>query len=59
MIFKNKSENYFRMLEQKITLKELKKDKLVIKAFQQRYRSSKVDGEIDQKTLKISHFMAS
>ena len=30
MIFKNKSENYFRMLEQKITLKELKKDKLVI-----------------------------
>ena len=30
IIFKNKSENYFRMLERKITLKELKKDKLVI-----------------------------
>ena len=38
--------------------KRAKKDKLVIKAFQQRYRSSKVDGEIDQKTLNISHFLA-
>ena len=38
--------------------KRAKKDKLVIKAFQQRYRSSKVNGEIDQKTLKISYFLA-
>ena len=39
--------------------KRVKKDKLVIKVFQQRYRSSNVNGEIDQKTLKISDFLAS
>ena len=39
--------------------KRLKKDKLVIKAFQQRYRPSKVNGVIDEKTFKISHFLAS
>ena len=39
--------------------KRVKKDKLVIKAFQQRYRSSNVNGKIDQKTFKISHFLAS
>ena len=30
MIFKNKSENYFRMIESKITLRELKKSNVVI-----------------------------
>ena len=30
LIFKNKSENYFRSLENKITLKELKKERAVI-----------------------------
>ena len=30
IIFKNKSENYFRSLENKITLKELKKERAVI-----------------------------
>ncbi len=30
IIFKNKGENYFRMLENKITLRELKKDSSVI-----------------------------
>ena len=29
-IFENKGENYFRKIEKKITLKELKKDNLVI-----------------------------
>ncbi len=39
--------------------KRIKNDKFIVKAFQQRYRPSKVDGEIDQKTLKISYFLAS
>ena len=30
IIFKNKGENYFRSLEKKITLNELKKEKMVI-----------------------------
>ena len=30
MIFKNKTENYFRMIETKITLRELKKSNVVI-----------------------------
>ena len=30
LIFKNKSENYFRMIENKISLRELKKENLVI-----------------------------
>ena len=61
---KNKNEfNFFKNLY-KIGYryfylrKRAKKDKLVVKAFQQRYRPSKVNGEIDQKTLKISHFLA-
>lgn len=37
--------------------KRLKKDKLVIKAFQQRYNPLNVTGEIDKKTLKISYFL--
>ena len=35
-----------------------KKDKLIIKAFQRRFLQNKVDGKIDQKTLKISHLLA-
>ena len=35
-----------------------KKDKLIIKAFQRRFLQNKVDGKIDQKTFKISHFLA-
>ena len=35
-----------------------KKDKLIIKSFQQHYFPLKVTGEIDIKTLKISHFLA-
>ena len=34
------------------------KDKLIIKAFQRRFLQNKVDGKIDQKTFKISHFLA-
>ena len=35
-----------------------KNDKLIIKSFQQRYLPKNVSGEIDKKTLKISHFLA-
>ena len=35
------------------------KNKLVIKSFQQRYTPKKVTGKIDEKTYKISHFLAS
>ena len=36
-----------------------KKDKLIIKAFQQRYNPLEVTGTVDKKTLKISRFLAS
>ena len=39
--------------------RQSKKEKLVIKAFQRRFIQSKIDGKIDQKTLKISHYLAS
>ena len=35
-----------------------KKDKRIIKAFQRRFFQEKVDGKIDEKTLKISHYLA-
>ena len=65
--FRKKNKNKFNFFKNLYKIgyryfhlhKRAKKDKLVIKAFQQRYRSSKVDGEIDQKTLNISHFLAS
>ncbi len=38
--------------------KKSQKDKLVIKAFQRRFIQSKINGRIDIKTLKISHFLA-
>ena len=37
--------------------KRRKKDLLIIKAFQRRFLPNKVTGKIDQKTLKISHFL--
>ena len=33
-------------------------DKLVIRAFQQRYLPKRVSGKIDQKTFEICHFLA-
>ena len=38
--------------------KRLKKDKFIIKSFQQHYLPQNVSGKIDKKTLKISHFLA-
>ena len=43
---------YFKITKRK------KEDKLIIKAFQQRYLPKNVSGIIDSKTLKISHFLA-
>ena len=38
--------------------KRTNKDKMIVKAFQRRYYSHKVNGFIDQKTLNISQFLA-
>ena len=38
--------------------KRAKKDRLVIKAFQQKFSPNKITGKIDLKLLKISHFLA-
>jgi N-acetylmuramoyl-L-alanine amidase len=38
--------------------KKSKNDKFIIKAFQRRYLPQKVTGKIDQKSLKISHYLA-
>ena len=38
-------------------LKRSKKDKKVIKSFQQHFLPNNVSGKIDQKTFKISHFL--
>ena len=38
--------------------KRVKKDKFIIKAFQQHYLPNHITGTIDQKTFKISHFLA-
>ena len=39
-------------------IKSSKTDKMIIKAFQMRFHPSKVDGLIDEKTYKISYFLA-
>jgi N-acetylmuramoyl-L-alanine amidase len=38
--------------------KRSKKDRLIIRSFQQRYLPKNVTGKIDQKTFEISHFLA-
>ena len=38
--------------------KRTKKDFFIIKAFQRRFLPNKVDGKIDEKSYKISHFLA-
>ena len=38
--------------------KHSKKDKFIIKAFQRRFNQTKIDGQIDQKTYEISHYLA-
>ena len=63
VVSKNIHREFFRNLFAigyryfKIT-KRKKADKLIIKAFQQRYLPKNVSGIIDSKTLQISHFLA-
>ena len=55
MFFKNIYKIGYRYFKIK---KRLKSDKLIVKAFQQRYLPNKVTGKIDEKTFKISHYLA-
>ena len=56
LFFKNLFKIGYRYF--KINKRVVKKDNLVIKSFQQHYLPEKISGKIDQKTFKISHFLA-
>ena len=55
LFFKNLYKIGYRYFD---ILKRNKKDKFIIKSFQQHYLPQKVSGKIDIKTFKISHFLA-
>ena len=55
LFFKNLKKIGYRYFSLR---KRTRKDKMVVKAFQRRYYSHKVNGLIDQKILNISHFLA-
>ena len=55
LFFKNLFKIGYRYFH---VLKRRKKDKLIIKSFQQHYLANKVSGKIDKKTFKISQFLA-
>ena len=51
--------NLYKIGYRYFKLKQISKnDKKVISAFQQKYLPKKVNGKIDEKTLKISYFLA-
>ena len=56
IFFKNLYKVGYRYF--KIDSRDKKKDRLIIKSFQQHYLPRNVSGKIDLKTLKISHFLA-
>ena len=56
LFFKNLYKIGYRYFNKKNTSKI--NDKLIVKAFQRRFRPKKISGLIDQETLKISHFLA-
>ena len=56
LFFKNLYEIGYRYFD--IRKRRGKIDKLIIKSFQMHYLPEKVSGKIDQKTYKISHFLA-
>ena len=55
LFFKNVYEIGYRYFFKNI---RSTKDKKIIRVFQQRYCPQKINGKIDQKLLKISHFLA-
>ena len=55
LFFKNIHKIGYRYFK---LIKRSKKDRTIIKAFQQRYLPKNVSGKIDLKTMKISHFLA-
>ena len=57
LFFKNLKKLGYRYFNSK--KKNIKKNKLVIKSFQQHYLPKTVTGKIDPKTYKISHFLTS
>ena len=56
LFFKNLYKIGYRYF--KVNKRVKKNDMLIIKSFQQHYFPQKVTGNIDQKTFKISHFLA-
>ena len=54
MFFKNLRKLGFRYFS---TTKTNSRNKMIIKAFQRHYLPNYINGKIDQKTLKISHFL--
>ena len=56
IFFKNLFKIGYRYF--KIDKRDKKKDKLIIKSFQQHYLPKNVSGKIDRKTLRISYFLA-
>jgi N-acetylmuramoyl-L-alanine amidase len=56
LFFKNLYKIGYRYFQ--VNKRVKKKDILIIKAFQQHYLQNHITGKIDQKTFKISHFLA-
>jgi len=56
LFFKNLFKIGYRYF--KINERAIKNDSLIIRSFQQHYFPQKISGKIDQKTFKISHFLA-
>ncbi|MDC1130365.1 N-acetylmuramoyl-L-alanine amidase [Pelagibacteraceae bacterium] len=56
IFFKNLFKIGYRYF--KVDNRDKKKDKLIIKSFQQHYLPKNVSGKIDRKTLRISYFLA-
>jgi N-acetylmuramoyl-L-alanine amidase len=55
LFFKNLYKIGYRYFN--LNKRNKRKDDLIIKSFQKRYLPTKISGNIDQKTLKISHFL--
>ena len=56
LFFKNLYKIGYRYFE--VSKRAKKKDTLVVKSFQKHYLPQNISGKIDQKTYKISHFLA-